>query len=239
MKTCLITGASGGIGGSIANKLVQDGWQVILHCNQNLDGLIKQSEQFPEESVLAYIQADLSTSDGVDALLKQLHFQIDAFVHASGKATYGLFQDVQDMEIDEMFHLHIKAPMKISRYLLSSMIKRTQGKIVLISSMWGEIGASLEVLYSTVKGAQNTFVKALAKEAAASGIQVNAVSPGFIDTKMNDRFTSEEREEFIASIPQQKAGRAEDVANTVCFLLSESAQYINGQIIGVNGGYTS
>ncbi|SET39715.1 3-oxoacyl-[acyl-carrier protein] reductase [Salinibacillus kushneri] len=239
MKTCLITGASGEIGGKIAEDLVQNGWQVILHCNQNLERLRSQAKNLPVESILSFIQADLSTLEGIQSLLDKLHFQIDAFVHASGKAMFGLFQDVTDNDMDEMMMLHVQAPMKITRQLLPDMIRRKSGSILLISSIWGDIGASYEVMYSTVKGAQNSFVKALSKEVAASGVRVNAVSPGVIDTKMNEHLADEERNALIDKISQKRFGSTQDVSNTVQFLLSERAQYIDGQIINVNGGFSS
>ncbi|TCT26703.1 3-oxoacyl-[acyl-carrier protein] reductase [Melghiribacillus thermohalophilus] len=237
VKTCLVTGATGAIGGAIAKSLANNGYQLILHGNKNMDGLHDLIGKLPEHSVLATIQADLSTEKGIESFLKQLHFSIDAFVHSSGRPLYGLFQEIEKREMDEMLTLHVKAPWLISQHVIKDMVKNQSGKIILVSSIWGDVGASFEVIYSSVKGAQNSFVKALARETARSGIQVNAVSPGYIDTAMNDHLSSEEREILINEIPAGKPGKPEEVANLVSFLLSNQASYINGQVIGINGAW--
>src|SRR5690625_4814641 len=117
------------------------------------------------------------------------------------------------------------------------MIRKQRGKIIFITSIWGNIGASNEVIYSSVKGAQNSFVKALAKEVGPSGISVNAVSPGFIDTKMNRHIMEEELEDIIAHIPLNRPGLASDVAHTVRFLMDEKSDYIQGEIVNITGGW--
>src|SRR5699024_4869550 len=123
------------------------------------------------------------------------------------------------------------------RHLLPSMIQKKAGKIVFITSIWGDVGASHEVVYSAVKGAQNIFVKALAKEVAPSGISINAVSPGFIDTKMNRHLIMKEIETIISEIPMNRAGSSSEIAYTVSFLLDNISSYIQGEIIGVYGGW--
>ncbi|MBB6452857.1 3-oxoacyl-[acyl-carrier protein] reductase [Salirhabdus euzebyi] len=236
-RTVLITGASGEIGGSIAKVLINEGWQVLLHYNENQGKISELIADSPEEAVLGFIKADLGTSDGISHFLKHLHFPIDAFVHASGKALYGTFQQMTDTNMEEMIQLHVQSPWKITRHILPDMLKKRFGHIVMISSIWGEKGASNEVLYSSVKGAQNSFVKALAKETALSGISVNAVSPGLIQTKMNNFLDKEEMELVVEDIPAGRAGDPEEIANVVSFLLSPKASYINGQVINVNGAW--
>ncbi|WP_200816491.1 elongation factor P 5-aminopentanone reductase [Salirhabdus sp. Marseille-P4669] len=236
-KICLITGASGDIGEAITKAVLHDGWQVILHCNQNIAKVREMTKHFPEESVLSIIQSDLSSEAGIQLLLDSLAFSVDAFVHASGTALYGLFQETSDQQMHDMFYLHVYAPWKISKEILPNMVRKQQGHIVVISSIWGEVGASNEVIYSSVKGAQNSFVKALSKEVAFSNINVNAVSPGFINTKMNGHLSGSERDELLDSIPAGRAGAPEDVAELVSFLISSKASYINGQVVSVNGGW--
>lgn len=233
-RNILIIGASGYIGLAIANKLLEQGYQLILHYYSN-SAVIE--ELFKHEQVLASIQANLSKEEEIKLFLKQLVFPVDGVVFASGKAQFGLFQDASEEILDEMLTLHVKAPWMITQHVLPSMIQEQYGKIIFISSIWGTVGASYEVIYSTVKGAQNSFVKALAKEVAPSSISVNAISPGFIDTKMNNHLTEDEKKAILADIPMQRAGKAEEIANTVNFLLGDQANYIQGEIIHITGGW--
>jgi 3-oxoacyl-[acyl-carrier protein] reductase len=236
-KTCLITGASGEIGEQVTRQLMDGGWQVILHCHQNKEKLQNLIRECKSDRILGIIQADLTTKEGIESLLSQLFIPVQAYVHASGNAMYKVFQETSDEEMEKMLHLHVFAPWKISQFVLPSMIQNQRGKIILISSIWGEVGASYEVIYSSVKGAQNSFVKALAKEVGPSNIQVNAVSPGFIQTKMNSHLSDEEIDEIKDNIPAKRLGTPRDVASVVEFLMDDDASYINGQIIGINGGW--
>lgn len=136
-----------------------------------------------------------------------------------------------------MVQLHVSSPFLLTRNLLPAMVSRKAGAIVAISSIWGEAGASCEVLYSMTKGAQNSFVKALAKELAPSGIRVNAVSPGAVKTNMMAGFSKEEEEMIAEDIPMGRLAKPGEVADAVQFLLSEKASYITGQILSVNGGW--
>src|SRR5699024_8964078 len=133
--------------------------------------------------------------------------------------------------------LHVRAPWIITQAFLPSMIKEKSGKIIFITSIWGDIGASNEVIYSSVKGAQNSFVRALAKEIGPSVVSVNAVSAGFIDTNMNKHLQNEEKESIISSIPLNRAGLASDVSHTFSFLMDEKSSYIQGEIVHITGGW--
>ena len=236
-KTALIIGASGDIGSEIAIQLGKEGYQLLLHYNRNRDMLVKVREQVERESILAELQCDMSNIEAVKQLLAALVFRVDIIIFASGNAYYGLFQEMPIEKIDEMLTIHVKAPMMITKHLLPEMIRNKSGRIIFITSIWGEVGASNEVVYSALKGAQNTFVKALAKEVGASGITVNAVSPGYIDTKMNGHLLAEEKDSILAEIPVHRAGTSKEVAHTISFLMHEQAGYINGEIIGMNGGW--
>lgn len=236
-KTVLIIGASGDIGVEISKHLSKEGYQLILHYFSNYNRIETLRGQLPEDSVLLAIQANLLDRSSIKPFLNKIVFPVDKIVFASGALEYGLFQDMNESRIYEMLTLHIEAPLLITKHFLPQFIAKGFGKLLFITSIWGAVGASLEVMYSTVKGAQNSFVKALAKEVGPSGIQVNGVSPGFIDTKMNAHLDDDEKEQIIRNIPLNRAGTPADVAGIVTFLLSEEATYIQGQIIEVNGGW--
>ncbi|MFB4167429.1 elongation factor P 5-aminopentanone reductase [Virgibacillus sp. JSM 102003] len=236
-KNVLLIGASGDIGGAIAQALASEGYSLLLHYHKNKQAIDRTRLNLNEESILTEIQADLSAEAEVKQLLTQLVYPVDAVIFASGKAHYGLFQDTDEKIMDEMLSLHVKMPWLITKHLLPAMIQNKKGKIIFITSIWGEIGASNEVMYSSVKGAQNSFVKSLAKEVAPSGISVNAVSPGFIDTKMNNHLLPAEKESITNDIPNNRAGTADDVANAILFLMNEKSSYIQGEIINVTGGW--
>lgn len=237
-ENVLVVGASGDIGSAIVASLADEGYQLILHYNKNKKAIDESRLSLHEEAVLTEIQADLSKEAEVERFLNELVFPVDAVIFASGNAYYGLFQDTVKNIMDEMLALHITAPWLITKQLLPGMVRRKSGKIIFITSVWGGSGASNEVIYSSVKGAQNSFVKSLAKEVAPSGISVNAVSPGFIDTKMNQHLLPDEKESITKAIPMNRAGTAEDVAHAISFLMSENSSYIQGEIINVTGGWS-
>ena len=236
-KHVLILGASGDIGKAIAIELASHGYQLVLHYHQNKHTIDRLQYVLREDAILQTVQANLADSKAVHQLCETIAYQIDAIVFVSGAAHYGLFQDVTESEMDYMIQLHVKAPWMITNYFLPQMIRKQQGQIILITSIWGNIGASNEVMYSSVKGAQNSFVKALAKEVGLSGISVNAVSPGFIDTKMNQHLNETDVINIVSEIPLNRVGLPKDVANVVSFLMSNKANYIQGDIIKVTGGW--
>lgn len=235
-ENVFIIGASGDIGIAIAKQLANDGYQLILHYHQNREPVSTLHAEI-KDCVLTEIQADLTDPHEVEKMITNLEFQVHSIVFASGKAHYGLFQDITEQTINDMLSMHVKAPLLITKHFLPSMINRKSGKIVFITSILGNIGASFEVVYSTVKGAQNSFVKSLAKEVGPSGISVNGVSPGFIDTKMNKHLLENEKKAIISDIPINRSGTPKDVAHTVRFLLDDDSNYIQGEIIKVTGGW--
>jgi 3-oxoacyl-[acyl-carrier protein] reductase len=236
MKYALITGASGGIGTSIARQLAADGYGLLLHYNRRREPVEKLKKELAATHVVP-IQADLAAEDGVDVLLSQINRPIDVIVYNSGNSYYGLITDMSDELVKSMVQLHVTSPILLTKKLLPPMIANKHGNIVIVSSIWGLTGAACEVVYSMVKGGQNAFVKALAKELAPSGIRVNAVAPGAIDTDMLRIFSKEDLQAIADDIPIGRLGTADEVAKTVSFLISEAASYITGQIISVNGGW--
>ena len=236
-KFALVTGASGAIGKAISTKLAAEGYSLYLHFNKNEKGmeeLVGQIQQFGGEYIP--IQADLASKTGYLNLAANI-FSIDAIVHNAGNALYGLLEDLKEAEAEELIQIHLTSPMMLTKKLIPKLRQKERGSIVLVSSIWGQTGASYEVAYSAVKGAQIAFAKALSKELASSGIRVNAVAPGAIQTPMVEDFSQDEIEAIIDDIPSGRLGKAEEVADSVEFLLSDKSSYINGQVLAVNGGW--
>ncbi|MED4015278.1 elongation factor P 5-aminopentanone reductase [Sutcliffiella cohnii] len=235
-KTALLIGASGGIGKAIASQLLKNGYFIYLHYNKNKDAIEELKQQFGEESLEA-VQANLSDINGVDSLKNQIGHPIQTIIYNAGISYYGLMTDISKDDMEGMIRLHITSLYDVTKNYLPNMIKNKNGNIIVISSIWGEIGASCEVLYSMTKGGQHAFVKALAKEVAPSGIRVNAVSPGAINTQMLDQFSTEELMDLTEEIPIGRLGYPSEIADAVSFLLSDKSSYITGQVLSVNGGW--
>lgn len=236
-KFALITGASGGIGRSIAKKLAEEGYSLYLHYFQNKEGmreLMRELSRYDGEFIP--IQADLTSAEGYKKVVANV-YSIDAIVHNCGTAHYGLLIDLEQETAEKLMRIHVISPMLITKELLPKMIAQNRGNIVVISSIWGLTGAACEVAYSAAKGAQISFVKALSKEVALNGIGVNAVAPGAIKTAMMEEFSEQELTAISENIPMSKLGTADNVADAVSFLLSEKSSYITGQILSVNGGW--
>ncbi|SFA73123.1 MULTISPECIES: SDR family oxidoreductase [unclassified Bacillus (in: firmicutes)] len=236
-KYVLITGASGGIGQAISLKLASEGNHLYLHYNQN-ESSIKElvTKLKPYGGEYYTIKADLSDPLGHEQLIKNV-FSLDAIVHCAGNAHYGMLLDLQLKDVEALMRTHVTHPLMLTKGLLPKMMSKKAGNIVVISSIWGQTGAACEVAYSAAKGAQLAFVKALSKEVALSGIRVNAIAPGAINTAMLDGFSGAEMDLLKEEIPMGRLGLPEEVANATSFLLSDQSAYITGQVIGVNGGW--
>ncbi|WP_100404426.1 elongation factor P 5-aminopentanone reductase [Bacillus solitudinis] len=239
MKTILITGASGEIGSAIALELALPGHSLFLHYHQNKKAILKIKQQCEQKGAfVTLIQSDLSLPEGDEILLNHLpNLSIDVLIHNAGMSQTGLFTEVKNEEIHSIMNTHLLNPMKITRAILPTMIRKRSGKIIVISSIWGLTGASCEVTYSAAKGGLNSFVKGLAKEVAPNNIQVNGVAPGAIQTRMLDDYTAEEKQLLMDEIPAGVLGLPTDIAHSVSFLCSAKSTYINGQILSVNGAW--
>ena len=239
-KWALITGASGGIGREIVKEMANDGYSIYMHYYKHGKNLTKLSKELSMEyqgQEFILVQADLSKDDGVDMLIDEVHHPIECLIHNSGKSHIGLVQDIPSEIIDSFLQLQMVSPFRLTQMLIPNMIREKKGKIVFITSVWGVTGAATEVLYSMVKGGQNSLVKALAKELAPSGITVNAVAPGAIMTPMLDMFSESDLDQLKEDIPAGRLGTPEEVAALVRFLTKDTASYINGQIISINGAW--
>ena len=244
MKKIFISGASGAIGSAIAKKFLDNGYTVIAHYNTDktgIDALKNYAESQNALQRIFIVQADLSNSEQVSNMLDNLtksFKSIDVIVNNAGVGLYKLITDTTESEWDKLFAVNIKSAYQINNAFIGGMISKGQGKIINISSMWGSVGASMEVAYSASKAALIGYTKALAKELAPSNINVNCICPGVINTPMNARFSKEEVEELISETPLGKLGEPIDVANAVWFLSQEQSSFITGQIITVDGGFT-
>jgi 3-oxoacyl-[acyl-carrier protein] reductase len=236
-KFALITGASGGIGQAVARDLASKGYNLYLHYNQNENSvkhLMDQLKPFGGEYIP--VHADLSEPQGYEKVCSQI-FSLDAIIHCGGHSHFGLLVDLELEEAETLMRVHVINPLMITKELLPKFIKKRSGNIIVITSIWGQTGAACEVAYSTAKGAQIAFVKALSKEVALNGIRVNAIAPGMVETSMLSQFTEEEKEMIHNEIPMGRTGSPEEIAKGVTFLLSAESSYITGQVLSINGGW--
>lgn len=235
MRNIVITGGSRGIGAAMAKAFCENGDRVFIIYEKNETAANKVAENCGAIP----LKADISSKKAVDELAGEIHTKygkVDVVINNAGISQIKLFSDVTEEDLLRMFGVNMYGAFYVTQAFLSDMINKKSGKIINISSMWGEVGASCEVHYSASKAALIGFTKALAKELAPSGITVNCITPGVIDTEMNAELSAETREELIAEIPLMRMGKAEEVANLALFLASDKADYITGQVIGVSGG---
>lgn len=241
-KTVLVTGATGGIGEAFCRTFAKDGLNIAIHYSsseEKAELLCKELEK--EYGVVAVpFKADFTKNEEVKALadnVTKAFGKVDVLVNNAGVAYQNLFQLADDKKIKEVFDINLMSALSLTKEIIPSMISSKWGRIINISSMWGIAGASCEVHYSAAKSALIGFTKALAKEVGPSGITVNCVAPGFIDTKMNGNLDEDAVKEIIDATPVGRAGTGEDVAGLVRFLASGEAGFITGQVISVDGGY--
>lgn len=243
MKTALITGASGGIGREIVKKFVQNGYKVIAQYNKNKNGIDELLTELEGENLggtVYPVQADFSDLNSMERMFLDVFSKfngIDVLINNTGVGLYKLITDTTEKEWDEIFNVNVKSVYYAVNKVLPFMLNKKAGKIVNVSSMWGISGASCEVAYSASKSALIGYTKALAKELAPSGINVNCVCPGVIDTKMNARFNKEEIDALIEETPLNRLGTPKDVAELIFFLTEEKSSFITGQIISCDGGF--
>lgn len=240
MKTILITGASGGIGNAIAKKFAKNNNNIILIYNNNKLPLEKLKQKFKNCNI-EIIKCDLTESKQIFSMVNKLiksYKKIDYLINCAGISKFQQIQDTTDEDFNQVINNNLKSTLFTISAVSKYMISEKYGKIVNISSMWGVVGASMESLYSASKGAINTLTLSLAKELGPSNITVNSVCPGLIDTKMNECLSKETKDEIIENTPIRRIGQPEDIASIVEFLCSNKADFITGQIITVDGGFS-
>ena len=241
-KNVLVTGATGGIGSAVARKFYDGGFNVALHYAHSREKAELLAETLSENDggVVRVFGADFTDPYSVGDMFREIREdlgEIDILVNNAGKGNFGLVADLTYEEWRTVFAVNVDAAFLCTREVLPYMIRQRYGKIVNVSSIWGITGASCEADYSAAKAALIGFTKALAKEVGPSGINVNCVAPGIIDTEMNARLSPEEMMELIDETPLMRLGLPQDVAETVFFLCGEGASFITGQVISPNGGF--
>lgn len=236
-KTILITGASRGIGRAIAKACAPFFDTMLLTCKKSEAELLSLKEELENAHPVTcrLFVGDMGNPAFVSTIFDGVD-QIDAVINNAGVSHIGLLSDMSIEEWQTLMNTNLNAVFYTSRLAVPLMISRKKGKIINISSIWGNAGASMEVAYSASKGGVNSFTKALAKELAPSNIQVNAIACGVIDTDMNRCFSEEERNMIIEEIPADRMGTPEEAAQMVLSLLNAPA-YLTGQIITLDGGY--
>lgn len=230
MNTVLVTGGTRGIGLAIAQAFLKKGARVCVTYSRD-----EQSAEQARGLGLEVFRSDVSREEEVVKLFNEIG-RVDILINNAGVSLIKQIQDVSYAEFEKIFAVNMGGAFLCSREAAKGMISRKQGVIINISSVWGEVGGSCESVYSASKAALIGFTKALAKELGDSGIRVNAVSPGMIDTQMNAHFSEEDLSQIRGEIPMGRIGSVQDVANAVLFLAE--SEYVTGIDLPVNGGFS-
>ena len=235
MKTVLITGGSRGIGAATARRFAAAGYRVAINYNRSEREALKLAEELGGTAVRADVGDPDQVQEMVDNVLDKF-CQLDILVCNAGIAQQKLFGDLTNEDWKKIFTVNVEGVFYTIRAALPHMLHRKAGRIVTVSSMWGQVGGSCEVAYSASKAAVIGLTKALAKEIGPSGITVNCVAPGVIATEMNAGLSTEDLEALRNETPLESIGKPEDVAESIFFLASDAARCITGQTLAPNGG---
>jgi 3-oxoacyl-[acyl-carrier protein] reductase len=237
----LITGASRGIGAATAKAFAREGYAVTLLYRKNAflaDQNVAEIRAEGHEAIA--FSVDMRDYQAVRSVANQAMLEfgaVDVLVSNAGISNFSLFSDITPTSFKEMLDTHVTGLYNITHAVLPGMISRKTGSIVTVSSVWGLTGASCEVAYSTAKAGIIGFTKALAKEVGPSGIRVNCVAPGLIDTDMNATLSVKEIQSIADETPLGRIGTADEIAQAILFLASERAGFITGQVLSPNGGF--
>lgn len=234
----LIIGASGDIGEAIAVQLASEGWSLYCHYNSNMvkvDQLILNlQERYPKQDFFK-LQADLTSESDIDKIISNL-FQVDALIFSSGRTVYRLLSETTTEEINRLWKIHLYAPIRLCQLLQTKLSSQQFGHIILIGSVYGNSGSAMEVVYSTMKGAQISFAKAYSQEIISLGISINVVAPGAIQTAMNQNWSESEIDELVDAIPAKRIGTPQEVADVVSHIV-KMPTYFTGGYLPVSGGW--
>ncbi|WP_028775818.1 elongation factor P 5-aminopentanone reductase [Shimazuella kribbensis] len=241
-RVAWVTGASGGIGSAIAIELALVGVHVAVcyyHNKQKADEVVSQCREAGGKAISFAL--DVSKEEEVSQVYQAISFSLGKptiLIHAAGHTEVGLFQDATIDQYNRLMDVHVKGAFLLSKTILPYMLQEQWGRIILLSSIWGSVGGATEVLYSTAKSALHGMAKSLAKEVAPSGITVNVVAPGAIDTELLRKQLSQEESQILSEeIPVGRLGTAGEIASMVTHLCGETSSYVTGQVLHVNGGW--
>jgi len=239
--TVLITGGSRGIGAAIARRFAAESMNVVIHYMQSHEAANETARSCMRQGAnVMTVSADLRSREQLQRMREKLEasgMMPDIVVNNAGIAHYAMLSDVSEEEWDDVMAVNLKGMFLCTQIFMPHMVNQRFGRIINVSSIWGLSGASCEVLYSTTKGGVNAFTKALAKELAPSGVTVNAVAPGAVDTVMLDNLDADEKEALESEIPAGRFAQPDEIASLVYFLSLPESSYITGQIISPNGGW--
>ncbi len=241
MKTVIVTGGAGGIGEAVVKKLCAAGYSAAIVFNTSEEKALALSSALISGGFDAFpVQADVRDPAQVNAAVEKIfrmNGRIDVLVNNAGLARQQLLQDVTDADWAELLGVNLSGTFYFCRAVLPHMLRAHAGSIINIASMWGQVGAAMEVPYSAAKAGLIGFTKALAKETAASGVTVNCIAPGAVDTAMMAGFSADDVSALCDEIPCGRLGAPEEIAAAVLFFADEKNAYCTGQVLGVNGGF--
>lgn len=238
-KVAIVTGGAKGIGKAIVDKLARKGIKVIANYNMSEDKAIELKKDLEKENIFIDIfKADVSKKEECKKLVNYTinkYGKVDILINNAGISKSQLIDEVTEKDWNEMINTNLYSAFAMCQEVIPNMIKRKCGDIINISSIWGIVGASQEIVYSITKAGMDGLTKATAKEVGPSNIKVNSIAPGYIDTDMNKEYSAEVVEQIKEEIPLQKIGKPEDIAKCVEWLVEDN--YTTGQVISVNGGW--
>ena len=236
MQTVLITGGSRGIGAGMVRLFSQRGWRTAFTYRQSEEKALSLSRGTGALAIRCDAKSEEETEDMARRVIASFS-HLDTLICNAGTSYTGLIQEMSVKEWDELFNVHVRGAFLTSRAFLPDMISRQSGSILFISSMWGQVGASCEAAYSACKASLIGFSKALAKEVGPSGVRVNCLCPGVIDTDMIKEYSTDDLAALKEETPLLRLGTPEDIAKAALFLSGNDASFITGQVLGVNGGF--
>ncbi|WP_414046571.1 elongation factor P 5-aminopentanone reductase [Macrococcus equi] len=234
MGKYLIIGASGDIGTQITRDLLDQGHEVIAHYfHSDINNLMNRYKNYP----ISFVRFDLSEMMTISPFDDWMISHLDGLIYAAGTAHFASIQDITDSDINAQYHIHLANLIKVTQWVLPGLLQNQWGRIVVISSIWGETGSATESVYSAMKAGQIGFIKSIAKELALTNVTANIVAPGIVSGKMTLQLDEDAIQSLISQLPQKRLVQASEVSHAVLHLLDEFSQSVTGTVYRVNGGW--